>query len=480
MNCVCPIFSPAKPYICQMQQLEDPVEIVDLATDGRGVAKVDGRVYFVEQGVPGDHLRLEVLGKRRKQWQARIATFVQPSPHRTQPVCQHFQVCGGCKWQHVAYATQAHHKQQWVHEALSRIGGLSLPPMQPILAAEQLYGYRNKLEYSFASRRWLTQAEVDSGQVFEQHGALGFHVPGVFEKVVHIDHCHLQPEPGNAIRNFVHRYAQAQGAPYYSPKAHTGLLRNLLIRSSSLGQLMVMLLLTETGPFLDGLMEALQAEFPQITSLGYLINTKLNDSYHDLVPITVHGPAYIEEQLGRYRFRIGPKSFFQTNTAQAERLYQLVYDLMPEHSPLVYDLYCGAGSIGIYVSSKAEKIVGVEYIEEAVANARENVRLNGLSGFTFVAGDMAQVLNEGFVQQHGKPQVVIADPPRAGMDAKVCKALLALAPPTILYVSCNPGTQARDLALLAHAYRIDYVQPVDLFPHTTHVENVVRLQRIHS
>ncbi|MBX3102628.1 MAG: 23S rRNA (uracil(1939)-C(5))-methyltransferase RlmD [Bacteroidetes bacterium] len=461
-----------------MSRLFPHIEVADLSTDGRGIARLeDGKVVFVKDAIPGDVITLQLLGKRRKVWEGRVETLEQASSQRARPLCQHFGVCGGCRNQHMRYDAQLTHKQKWVADALTRIGKLELPSLQPILAAPEAYGYRNKLEYSFSAKRWLTSEEVSGQAVLDKSPALGFHVPGVFDKVVQIDHCHLQPDPGNAIRNRVHQWARAQGIAYYDNKAHTGLLRNLLIRSAqATSQLMVLPIVAATGPWLDELLALLRTEFPQITSLGYMVNSKLNDSYHDLEPVFVYGQPYIEEHLGPWRFQVGPKSFFQTNTRQAKQLYQQVYDLLPAELPLLYDLYCGTGSIGIYVSGKARRIVGVEYVEAAVADARVNAGLNHLRHLDFVAGDMAKVLNPDFVRMHGRPDAVITDPPRAGMDAAVVQALLQLAPQTVVYVSCNPATQARDLALMADAYTVDHVQPVDMFPQTPHVENIVRLQ----
>lgn len=462
-----------------MERLFPHTRIEDLSTDGRGVARLpDGKVVFVKDAVPGDVVTLQLLGKRRKVWEGQVQTLEVPSPDRTTPTCEHFGVCGGCRNQHLSYAAQLRHKQKWVQDALTRIGGLALPKLQPVLPAPAPFGYRNKLEYSATAKRWLTQAEVASQVPLDKQQALGFHVPGVFDKVVPIAHCHLQPEPGNAIRNHVHAWALQHGIAYYDNRAHNGQLRNLLMRqATATGQLMVLPIVAAEAPWVHDLLQDLAKTFPQITSLGYIVNPKLNDSYHDLTPIFVQGPPIIEEHLGKWRFQVGPLSFFQTNTLQAERLYQQVYDLLPTDIPVLYDLYCGTGSIGIFVSDKAKKIVGVEYVAAAVADARENCALNGLQHLHFEAGDMAKVLTPAFAHTHGAPQVVVTDPPRAGMDPAVVHALLALRPQTIIYVSCNPATQARDLALMADAYSIDHVQPVDMFPQTPHVENIVRLQQ---
>jgi 23S rRNA (uracil1939-C5)-methyltransferase len=463
---------PIKPYTLTGLQIEDAVN------NGMGLARHEGRVVFVEGAVPGDVVRAEVYVKKRRYYGARLLALEQPSPHRVEAKCQHFGSCGGCKWQHLAYEAQLFYKHKQVVDALTRIGHLTIPDAEPALGCLQPFQYRNKLEFSFSSRRWLTREEIASGQDING-GALGFHPPGSFEKVVDVETCLLMPPLADAIRNRVRQLAQAHQMPYYDIKQQAGYLRTLLIRrGENTGEWLVGLVTSQDRPdWLALLRDTLLTEFPDITSLVHIYNTKANDSYTDLPATALHGNPWLHERLGRYTFQISPVSFFQTNTRQAERLYQTVYDAIGPRVGTLYDLYCGAGSIGIYCEDRAERIAGVEYVPQAVADADVNCRLNQLTHLRHEAGDIARLLNPDFVARHGSPDVVVADPPRVGMEGNVAQQILALDAPKVIYVSCNPATQARDLQVLAQGYEITRVQPLDMFPHTNHVETVVTLVR---
>lgn len=456
----------------------EPFEITDIDQEGRGVGRLDNVVVFVEKAIPGDTVIARVFKKKSRFMEASLHELVQASPMRRDPFCRHFGVCGGCQWQHLVYDRQLEYKGRSVKEAFSRIGDLVFPEPQPILASKQETAYRNKLDFSFSARSWLTREELNSG--IQDAPALGFHVRGVFDKVLPITECHLMPDVVNDIRNTVRTLALEKGYPFYHLKDHTGWLRNLVIRQSAHSG-KIMMILSVASPDLDKLediFETCRRKFPAISSCIWFLNQKLNDSFQGLEPVVWgNTDPYLEEQLGRFTFRISPRSFFQTNTFQAERLYQVVNAAIGEKAGLIYDLYCGAGSIGIYVSDKAEKIVGIEYVEDAVADARENCRLNGLTHLQFYAGDMKKILNGSLLRKEGRPNVIITDPPRAGMDAPVVEEIIRSGAPKVIYVSCNPATQARDLALMKDTYDIVQVQPVDMFPHTTHVECVTVLVR---
>lgn len=463
------------------------IQIDAVAAEGKCIVRTEEGVIFVENptggpGVaPGDVVDLRITN-RKKQYREAVAEHIhERSSLRTEPFCEHFGTCGGCKWQHIQYNEQLGFKHQQVVDHLTRIGKVPLPTIRPILAAEPTQYYRNKLEFTCAEGRWMTQSEVGTGETIDPR-VVGFHVPGRFDKVLPINHCYLQPDPSNAIRLAVRDYAFRHDLSLYNLKVHTGFLRTLIIRTASSGQLMVTVQVAQDKPeLLAGLMNFLQTTFPQITSLNYIINTKKNDSYQDLDVTNWSGKPYIEELMddgsGKpLTFRVGPKSFYQTNAQQAFNLYKVARDWAGlTGRERVYDLYTGTGTIALFVARQAQHVVGVEYVEASVADARVNAEVNGITNTTFAAGDMREILTDGFFDQHGRPEVVITDPPRAGMDEAVSRQLLKAAPERIVYVSCNTATQARDLGILDEGYRVADVQPVDMFPHTHHVENVVLL-----
>ena len=462
--------------------LLEQVEIMDAGAEGMAVAKVDGLVVFVPFAVPGDVVDIQLYKKKKSYAEGRVVTLHSASPLRVEPLCPHFGTCGGCKWQTMRYEAQLDAKQRQVRDNLERLGHVDCSGMRPICGSESIDHYRNKLEFTFSTRAWRTAAELEAGDPAPDAGALGFHIPQLFDKVLDIRRCALQPDPSNAIRDAVRAYALEHSLDYYDIRNHTGLLRNLVIRNTSLGHLMVILIVadSDTSRFFP-LLDHLKVLFPQITSLQYIVNTKLNDSYGDLDVVTYHGSDHIEEQMttptGRtLRYIINPKSFYQTNSAQAERLYTFVDELAElKADDTLYDLYTGTGTIALFLASRCRRVVGIEYVPEAIADARNNARANGFDNTYFEAGDMAQVLTPEFIAQHGQPDVVVTDPPRAGMHEKVVAQLLATAPRKIVYVSCNPATQARDLALLGERYEVRRIQPVDMFPHTQHVENIAEL-----
>ena len=454
------------------------LQVDDYAAEGRSLSRQDGKVVFIEGAVPGDVVDVR-LQKNKKDWASGKAVFFHAfAPDRTEPFCEHFGVCGGCKWQMLPYEKQLRYKQSEVEQNLLRIGKVALPPVQPILGASPSTRYRNKLEFTFSNRRYLSNEEIASDQPIIQEEALGFHAPGIFDKVIDIHTCHLMVEPVNTIRNETRKFALEHHYPFYDIKAHTGWLRTMFVRICTTGEIMVNLVLAyDDEPERCRLLDHLLKKIPSITSLLYTINPKWNDSIYDLQPQHYRGKDHVIEQLEDFRFKVGPKSFFQTNTYQAERLYQVVRDFAGlTGTETLYDLYCGTGSIGIFLSRQARKIIGVEMIEEAVRDAGENAHLNGIGHARFYTGDVSAVCNEAFFAQHGKPDVVVTDPPRAGMDEKLVKAILTAAAPVVVYVSCNAATQARDLNVLDEKYQVTRVQPVDMFPHTHHIENVVRLE----
>ena len=469
------------------QPLIEGVEITGVAAEGMSLARIDDFVVFIPYGAPGDIADVRILKKKRSWAEGRIERLVSPSAtHRTEPRCRHFGTCGGCKWQHLPYAYQLECKRQQVVDALDRIGHVSHPEVLPTLGADPIYGYRNKLEFTCASRKWLTMDEMrarkESGTEAWDPG-LGFHIPGAFDKVLDIEECHLMEPFNNRLRLFVKDYALRNGLTFADLRTHEGLLRTLMVRTSSTGEKMLLVVFGEDNkPAIEGLMTAIQAEFPEITSLVYTVNTKVNDSFADLPMTTWSGTPYITEAMGRLRFRVGPKSFYQTNSRQAERLYETAKRFAAlTGNEVVYDLYTGTGTIALFVADGARRVVGIEYVPEAIADAKVNAEVNGLADKTaFFAGDMKDVLNEDFIAREGRPDVVIVDPPRAGMHTDVVDTLLKASPERIVYVSCNPATQARDLALLTAEgapYEVKAVQPVDMFPHTAHVENVVLLEK---
>ncbi|MEO0001238.1 MAG: rRNA ((1939)-C(5))-methyltransferase RlmD [Bacteroidota bacterium] len=461
------------------------VQVESYAAGGKSIARVDGKAVFIEGAVPGDVVDVR-LSKNKKDWaEGKAIRFQSYSADRETAFCSHFGVCGGCKWQMLPYAKQLVYKQEEVEQQMKRIGKVDLPEMQPIAGAQETRHYRNKLEFTFSSRKYFTDAEI-AGMEMPEEGprglpaipALGFHVPGSFDKVIDIDTCYLQQEPSNAIRNAVRAYALEKGYSFYDIRNHVGLLRNLMVRRCESGELMVNLVFGEDDEAarLD-LMTYLRDAFSEITSLYFTINRKFNDSLHDQVPVLFAGKPYVVEVLGGLKFKVGPKSFFQTNTRQAEVLYGITKSFAAlTGKEVVYDLYCGTGSIGIFVSDQAASVIGVELIPEAIADAEENAVLNGISHAKFFAGDVADICTTDFFAVHGRPDVIITDPPRAGMHEKLVQQILEMAAPVVVYVSCNPATQARDLQLLSEKYAVTAIRPVDMFPHTHHIENVVQLK----
>ena len=460
--------------------LLEQIEILDAGAEGMAVAKVDGLVVFVPFVVPGDVVDIQLYKKKKNFAEGRAVRFHRMSNLRVDPVCPHFGVCGGCKWQTTNYEAQLQAKQRQVRDNLERLGNVDCSGMSPICGSENIYYYRNKLEFTFSSRAWM---DDPTARRDDEWGALGFHIPQLFDKVLPIEHCALQAEPSNEIRLAVRDYAMAHGLTCYDIRNHTGFLRNLVLRNSSTGDWMVLVIVAEDDTSrLFPLLDMLRERFPQITSLQYIVNTKFNDSYSDLEVHTYHGADHIEERMEGWRddpalsFIVNPKSFYQTNSVQAQRLYSHVADLAElQPDDTLYDLYTGTGTIALFLARHAKKVVGIEYVEEAIADARRNADRNGLNNTVFYAGDMAKVLTPEFVAANGRPDVVVTDPPRAGMHDKVVAQLLEMAPRKIVYVSCNPATQARDLQLLAARYDVHRIQPVDMFPHTQHVENIAEL-----
>jgi 23S rRNA (uracil1939-C5)-methyltransferase len=453
--------------------------ILDTASTGQSVAKQDDLVIFIEGGVPGDVVDVQLTKKKSKYREGRVIRIVEPSPYRVKPECQHFGVCGGCKWQDLDYSRQVFYKQKQVHDNLHRIGKIELPDFAPILPSGKVYYYRNKLEFSFSNRKWLTQEEIASGDSFEgDRNALGFHIPKMFNKILDIQHCHLQPEPSNAIRLATRNYAIENGLTFFDPTEQTGFLRNMIVRNSSTGEVMVIVIFhNDDKPAREGLLNHLAERFPEITSLMYVINPKRNDTINDLEAQVFKGRDFIFEEMEGLKFKVGPKSFYQTNSEQAYALYKITRDFAGlTGNEVVYDLYTGTGTIALFVAHNAKKVVGIEYVEDAIKDAKVNAELNNISHASFYAGDMKDVLTQDFVEKNGKPDVIITDPPRAGMHEDVVKRIAETGAKRIVYVSCNPATQARDLAILDEKYKVTKVQPVDMFPHTHHVENVVLLE----
>ena len=455
------------------------VTITDIGSEGNAIARVNDMVLFVPGMIPGDVVDIQVKRKKKRYMEGVAVAVTTPSPGRITPPCRHFGICGGCRWQHLPYERQLYYKEKQVTDNLTRIGHLRIPAVNPIIGSGNVYGYRNKLEFTFSEKRWLTREEVASGRKAGQMPALGFHIPGVFDKVLDITECLLMTDPSDTIRNEVRRYALEKGLGFYDFKEHSGFLRNMIIRISTTGEVMIVLVTTDQEPAArEGLLKHLGNVFPGITSLWYIINIKRNDSIADLMPVHFSGSRYITEEMDNLKFRVGPKSFYQTNSRQAVRLYGVVKDFAQlTGTENVWDLYTGTGTIACYLASTAGRVTGIEYIEEAVADARINSSANGIGNTEFIAGDIREVLNDSFFTSHSKPDVIITDPPRAGMHSDVTAAMLHSGAERIVYVSCNPATQARDLDILSSAYEIKRVQPVDMFPQTFHVENVVLLER---
>lgn len=459
------------------QPLLENIEIVDVAAEGNALARVDDMVVFVPFGAPGDRADIQIDKKKKRYAEGHIARLRKPSDIRVEPRCEHFTICGGCRWQHLPYDYQLKCKRQQVVDALTRIAKVELPEIAPCLGSEEIWEYRNKMEYTFSNKCWLTYEQLASGCGFPDRDAAGFHIPGAFDKVLDINRCHLQDDISNRIRHFVKQYCKDHKLPFYDLRAQQGFIRTMMVRIASTGEIMVVIVVGEDRrEELNALLKAVETEFTQITSLMYCINTKVNDSLGDQTIELYSGRPYIEEEMEGLKFRVGPKSFYQTNSRQAYRLYSVVRDFARlSGNELVYDLYTGTGTIANFVSRRAAKVVGIEYVPEAIDDAKVNSERNGITNTLFYAGDMKDVLNDEFISIHGTPDVMIVDPPRAGMHADVVETILRAAPEVIIYVSCNPATQARDLALLNHLYKVEAVQPVDMFPHTQHVENVVRL-----
>lgn len=457
-------------------QVYNSLEITAMASDGYGIARHEGMVVFVEHTVTGDVVDVRITKKKSGFRQGTPILFHKKSELRVEPVCAHFGVCGGCKWQSLAYEDQLGHKARQVYDAFKRIGKIEFPEPEVILAAPKIYHYRNKMEYTFSSARWLSQDEIDSGKTFEDRNALGFHIPGRFDKILEIEQCFLQDDLGNQIRLFIRRKAREMSIPFFNLVSQEGNLRTLMLRNNRKGEWMLCLMVTDFSDEVKKLLEQVRDEFPQIKSLNYAINTKRNDSMTDVDPIVFNGEPWIDEEMEGLKFRIHPKSFYQTNADQAYALYCKARDYAGiKETDVVYDLYTGTGTIALFLARQAAKVIGVEYVQEAVDDALVNAKRNGIANAEFFAGDMKDVLVDEFFKTHGKPDVIITDPPRAGMHEDVTKRLLESGARRIVYVSCNAATQARDLAILDSKYKVSAVQPVDMFPQTTHVETVVQL-----
>lgn len=462
--------------------LLENITITDVAAEGKALAKVDGMAVFVPYAVPGDVVDLQVKRKKHNYAEAEVVRFLQYSEKRATPFCPHFGVCGGCKWQNLPYEEQLKYKQKQVYDHLTRIGKIEIPELLPILGSKHIKAYRNKLEFGFSNKRWLTYNEIESGVTFENMNAVGFHIPGAFDKILDIQVCHLMDDLNNRIRNRIRSFALENHIAFFDLREQHEVLRNLMIRNSATHELMVLIQFCvhsdDERKQMFAVLEMLKEEFPEITSLLYVNNTKCNDTIGDLEVMTYAGKDFIYETMEELRFKVGPKSFYQTNTEQAYELYKVVRQFAGlSGKELVYDLYTGTGTIANFVARGAKKVIGIEYVPEAIADAKVNSELNGLDNTLFYAGDMKDVMNRDFIEQHGRPDVIITDPPRAGMHNDVIETILFAEPKRIVYVSCNPATQARDLSLLDAKYGVVSVQPVDMFPHTHHVENVVLLER---
>lgn len=458
--------------------LLEKVEITDVANEGKAIAKVNEMVVFTQYVVPGDIVDIQVTRKKNSYMEGRVTQIHSYSSKRSEPFCSHYGVCGGCKWQILPYEEQIRHKQRQVFNNLTRIGKVELPEISPILGSEDTIFYRNKLEFTFSNKKWLTYEQVSSGATFENMNALGFHIPGMFDKVLDIEKCYLQNELCNEVRDAIKAYAYENGLPFFDLRNHEGFLRTMVFRTSSIGEVMLILVFYhENREMREDLLNHLRNKFPQITSLLYVINGKCNDTITDQEVHLFWGKDHIFEEMEGLRFKIGPKSFYQTNSKQAYELYKIARDYAQlTGNELVYDLYTGTGTIACFVAGKAKKVIGIEYVPEAIEDAKINAKNNQIENTLFYAGDMKNILTQEFVQEHGRPDVIITDPPRDGMHPDVIETILSAEPKRIVYVSCNPATQARDLNLLDVKYKVTAVQPVDMFPHTHHVENVVALE----
>lgn len=465
--------------------LIEEVTITDIAAEGKALARVDNMVIFVPYVVPGDVVDLQLKKKKNSYAEAVAVKFHKYSEKRAEAFCKHYGVCGGCKWQILPYEEQIRYKQKQVTDTLERIGKVPLPETSPIIGSQNIIRYRNKLEYTFSDKKWLTEQEIKEDVAYDRYGAAGFHIPGSFDKVLDIEECWLQDNISNEIRNTAKQYAIEHGLPFYNIRGQQGMMRNIIIRTSSTGELMTIVVCriedADQQKQLEGLMQHLTDRFPQITSLIYVVNNKCNDTINDLDTVTFKGQDHIYEQMEDLKFKIGPKSFYQTNSAQAYELYKVARNFAGlTGGELVYDLYTGTGTIANFVAKQAKQVIGIEYVPEAIEDAKVNSQLNGIDNTLFYAGDMKDILTQDFINKHGRPDVIITDPPRAGMHPDVVDTILFAEPQRIVYVSCNPATQARDLAALDVKYKVTKVQPVDMFPHTHHVENVVLLEKKQS
>lgn len=464
----------------QNYPLIEGLEITTLAAEGKAMGRWNEQVVFVPMTVPGDVVDVQIRVKRRRFMEGFVVNYRKHSALRAEPFCAHFGVCGGCKWQNLPYAEQLRFKTEQVRDQLTRIGKIELPEIRPCLGSAETRYYRNKMEFTFADRRWMTYEEIaDAGREIAPEPALGFHIPNMFDKVLDIGTCHLQADPSNPIRTETKRFCIEHGYTFHNAREHSGLMRNMIVRTASTGEVMVIMVFGENDRTrIEALLDHIAARFPEITSLIYIVNTKWNDSLGDQEPVCYRGKDHIVEQMEGLQFKVGPKSFYQTNSKQAYELYKVARDFADlKGGEVLYDLYTGTGTIANFCAARCRSVVGIEYVPEAIEDARINSQLNGIGNTTFYAGDMKAVLDDAFVERNGRPDVIILDPPRAGVDEPVIGVILRAAPERIVYVSCNPATQARDLALLDAQYRVEAVQPVDMFPHTHHVENVVKLVR---
>ena len=463
--------------------LLENITITDVAAEGKAIAKVDNLVIFVPYAVPGDVVDLQIKRKKHSYAEAEVVKVHQYSDKRVKPFCKHFGICGGCKWQCLSYEDQLFYKQKQVVDNLTRIGKVEIPEVSPILGSKHIKEYRNKLEFGFSNKKWLTQEEISSGQKFDNMDAVGFHIPGAFDKILDIDQCLLMSDINNRLRNSIREYAISHQLSFYDLRAQTGLLRNMMLRTSATGEIMLLMQFCirtdEEQNQANQVLAHVHTNFPEVTSLLWVNNLKCNDTIGDLDIQTYAGTDYIYETMENLRFKVGPKSFYQTNTEQAYELYKVARNFAGlTGNELVYDLYTGTGTIANFVAKQARQVIGIEYVPEAIEDAKVNAQLNNLDNTLFYAGDMKDILNREFIEKHGTPDVIITDPPRAGMHTDVIDTILFASPQRIVYVSCNPATQARDLQLLSVAYQVKAVQPVDMFPQTHHVENVVLLEKI--
>ncbi len=456
----------------------EKVEITAAAAEGKALARVNNMVVFIPNAVPGDIADIKITKKSRRFLEGVAVNFHSYSEKRVKPECVHFGTCGGCKWQFLDYKWQLDYKQQQVIDALVRIGKLEIPEVMPILGSKEIYNYRNRLDFGFSNKKWLTIEQIQSGEVFEDRGGLGFHISGAFDKVLDLQECHLQGGISEEVRKFVRAYTHKQGYPYFDIKDQHGIMRSLIVRTSSIGESMVIVQFFQNDhDAIQDVMGAINKQFPDITSLLYIVNPKGNDTFFDLEVHIFSGRDHMFEEMEGLRFRIGPKSFYQTNSAQAYELYKVARDFAGlTGTETVYDLYTGTGTIAQFVSAKAKKVIGIELVPTAIADAKQNASLNNISNCEFFASDMKDIFKASFIAEHGKPDVIITDPPRAGMHEDVTKCILDSGAAKIVYVSCNPASQARDMAILAEKYKVVKVQPVDMFPQTHHVENVVLLE----